>query len=691
MKTTPEFPCVPPHAPLPLAALSLAVLWGLATPASALTTFTWNSASRGTSSVPVLWSSGTAWSGGVVPSVSGSSDYALVLYASQNTQTQLDLGTFKLNQVTLLASTSGKNFTVTGTNGSVLEFLKTSDGTTLPSIVTSAGNSYGTISFNVGVTVTDQLTITHNAGGNLYFGGATVNNGGIVLNGLRTVVFNGTMTGSGDITISSGTLSVGAGSTVGRLSTSSAIINNSALVFNRNNSVVQGVDFGSAISGAGTLAQVGSGTLTLNAANSYTGMTYATLGVLVLNNTDGVNPAIAGSLTVNGGVARLGASNQIASTQNLVVTSGTFDLQAANQTVAGAQLTGGVISGSTGVLTSTSDFDLQAGTVSASLGGSSGVRKTTSGLVTLSGSNGYSGATTVSEGTLAVNGSILHSVTTVATGATLTGSGTTGAVTVAGGSVNGAGLYLGATTFKGLSTVSGTTRASSVVVESGTAAFGGSTTSESTLRVSTGAALVNSGTTTATSIEVQSGATLDNAGLVLGDLNVSGLLKGSGTITGAVALSGTLAPGNSPGTTTINGSLTMVAAATLVTEVAGSADGSYDQIKVSGQVQLAGTLDLSTLGGLTMGITITLIENTGSSATTGYFAQIITSGSTYAIGEAGNFSFAVGGTNYLISYGVDADQSGILNDVTLAVVPEPATWAMLIGGLGMLLGFRRRF
>ena len=59
--------------------------------------------------------------------------------------------------------------------------------------------------------------------------------------------------------------------------------------------------------------------------------------------------------------------------------------------------------------------------------------KTGSGTLTLSGANTAAGPTTVSQGTLLVNGSLDHSPVTVQTGATLGGSGSSGPVTVAAG------------------------------------------------------------------------------------------------------------------------------------------------------------------------------------------------------------------------------------------------------------------
>jgi autotransporter-associated beta strand protein len=77
-----------------------------------------------------------------------------------------------------------------------------------------------------------------------------------------------------------------------------------------------------------------------------------------------------------------------------------FDLGGFTETVAGVQLTGGVIGN--GTLASASNFDLRAGAASAALAGAVGLDKTTTGTLVLSGANTYTGTTTVRDGTLAL-------------------------------------------------------------------------------------------------------------------------------------------------------------------------------------------------------------------------------------------------------------------------------------------------
>jgi autotransporter-associated beta strand protein len=63
---------------------------------------------------------------------------------------------------------------------------------------------------------------------------------------------------------------------------------------------------------------------------------------------------------------------------------------------------GGAVTGTSGVITGTT-FQVQSGTVSARLGGSGSLTKSTIGTVTINSSNLYSGGTTINGGKLRVN------------------------------------------------------------------------------------------------------------------------------------------------------------------------------------------------------------------------------------------------------------------------------------------------
>ena len=101
-----------------------------------------------------------------------------------------------------------------------------------------------------------------------------------------------------------------------------------------------------------------------------------------------------------------------------------LNVGAYSETVYGLTLASGTVAGTTGSLSSLTDFDLRSGTVSGKLAGASGLAKTTSGTVVLSGANTFSGPVAVSAGVLAF-----------ATGANLGDASGTNVVTVGGGTL----------------------------------------------------------------------------------------------------------------------------------------------------------------------------------------------------------------------------------------------------------------
>ena len=203
------------------------------------------------------------------------------------------------------------------------------------------------------------------------------------------------------------------------------------------------------INGKVTNSVVGTSTLTVNqsvdtnfgsviedgAVNQFVALTKSGSGNLTLSGSN----THTGGTNVNAGTLTLGhATNTLANTGAVNVNGGTLALGTNTDTVGSVTLTSGIISGSgAGRLTGTgSAYDVRSGTISAKLGGTVGLTKTTAGTVTISSDNssgGYTGATAVNGGTLIIDGNISTSVTTVASGATIGGSGTTGALTVQSG------------------------------------------------------------------------------------------------------------------------------------------------------------------------------------------------------------------------------------------------------------------
>ena len=258
--------------------------------------------------------------------------------------------------------------TWTTTNGLL---LGTASGT---GTLTLSGGAVNSGSGVIGVAVDSNGTANVTGGtwinsGDLTVGGTGT--GALTVGGTGTVVVGGTLSRgtNGTITLSSGgTLQIGNGGNSGVLG--NALTTQGTLVFNRTGTS----SHAHVIDGSGSVVKQGSGTIILTATNSWSGGTSLNGGALELGNAAALGSI--GTISFGGGALRFSADNNADYSSRFSASGGqSFKLDTNGQTVT----LGSVISGS--------------GSTLEKLGG---------GTLILAEDNTYTGATTVTGGTLQI-------------------------------------------------------------------------------------------------------------------------------------------------------------------------------------------------------------------------------------------------------------------------------------------------
>lgn len=485
--------------------------------------------------------------------------------------------------------------------------------------------------------------------GHLVVGGSgTSTYGGVIANGGSSSttdftkvgaglqILTGANTYTGGTTISAGTLQVGNGGTTGSLT--GGILNNAALNFNRSDSLT----YSGVISGTGSVSQIGTGATVLTGSNTFTGVTNVNSGTLQIGN-GGSGGHLTGDINVQNGAAVV------------VARTGTFSYN-------------GAISGTNGVVTK-----LNSGTwllnSASTFSGTTEISSTAGNNITLGNANALQNSTVrvlVSDGLRFSNSSSTYTVghllgssnfalnNTDGVGITLrTGNNNTTYNASYTGDLSGLGgvekIGTGAQRFTGNNTYSGGT-----VVTAGTLLVNNTAGSG----VGTGA------------VSVKNSATLGGLGyVVLGAAN-SVTVESGGRI--------------SAGTTSI-GTLTFDFGST--TGGLAALDGSAFAFDLG----VSNTSDLVRLfnytsGDFTLGTSVALNFSGAQIGEYTLFSFYTDAGSTLYNGAFSTANFSVtglGGFTHQLNYA-----NGL---VTLSVVPEPGTFALLgLAGMACVLLRRRR-
>jgi fibronectin-binding autotransporter adhesin len=251
------------------------------------------------------------------------------------------------------------------------------------------------------------------------------------------------------------TLLLGAAQTVGALTgTGGVFLNGNTLTVGSTNNLSSTFD-GTITNGtaAGALVKAGNGTLTLTGANTHSGGTTLNNGALNINSsgTASSSPIGTGTFTIAGGtIDNTSGSPVTLATNNAQAWNANFAFGGSNALNLG---TGAVALGGTGTARTVTTNGTAPLTVGGTIGGTLGLTKAGGGTLILTGANTYGGPTAVNAGTLLANGNqaAATGAVSVASGATLGGTGTLGGTTTLGA---GATLAPGPPTAIGTLTVS---------------------------------------------------------------------------------------------------------------------------------------------------------------------------------------------------------------------------------------------
>lgn len=416
----------------------------------------------------------------------------------------------------------------------------------------------------------------------------------------------------------------------------------------------------------------------------------------------------------------------------------TFNLGGGTVTLATAILNGGTVTN--GTINASAGFTAYSGSVSAQLTGAAGLTKSTAGTLTLSGTNSYTGGTTIEAGTLRVgDGSATGSLTgNVVNHGTLvfnrsddlTFAGTisgTGALESIGGIIRFTSpqTYTGATTISSGYLVLPTDvdqglSASTTVHVAGGAFFDLSNRAQ-TIAGLTGAGTVYSfgGSTGSLTVATPVGERQTFAGTLGGGQPEFALTKsGGGTLvlSGANTHTGTTTVG--AGTLLINGSLNFSG----VTVASGGTLGGTGAIAGASEVQSGGILapgdtvgtlyfadglvlgsgavlafdlgttsDLVVIGGGTLtgpsGGTVTLnLSDSGGLGAATYNLFTFTS-ATLSGFDVSDFTIGTSPSGWNYQFGLTADHL----QLTVSAIPEPSAVALGLGAAALAVAwFRRR-
>lgn len=577
---------------------------------------------------------------------------------------------------------------------------------------------------------------------------ARLGGGALTKSGAGTLTLVATNTYAGGTLVNGGTLSISADAQLGdtsgpltlnggTLRTTAGIASTRAIALAASGGTVdvsagQTTTFDGLVSGTGGLVKTGAGSLTLSAANTFSGGTVINAGTLIAAHNGEFSTFAAGStvtvnsggtlqvngsdalgwgngnakLAVNGGtVTTDGSAGQHTSLQTVTLTAGRLtdtggngqyflngplvtNASATTATIDSArfELGNGWVPGTTSLTVADGaaaiDLDIASNVI-----GSGPLVKNGAGLLRLTGNNSYAGGTTLNAGTLLLG----H-------GAAL---GTSGTITFGGGTLR----------YSAAATTDYSGRFSSAAGQQYRIDTNGQNVTFASPLASAGGTLVKTGTGTLTlsGANTYTGATAVNAGTLVVNgsarasaftVNSGATLAGTGTVGALTIASGaTLAPGHSPGTLNA-GSTTLAGGGNYTWEIddaiASATPGTnWDLLNVTG------TLTFTATAGNPFTISLRTLTAADISGPLANFNVTAPNYHTYTIATASDGVFGFD------AHAIRLDLSGFANDlaggtwsitqagnnvnlVFASAIPEPGTSAAALAVAALVATLYRR-
>lgn len=604
------------------------------------------------------------------------SGLAMVAWNNANLNTAVFAGTAGTVTINAPVSAGGLTFTATGYTiaGGASPNVLTLGGTSA-TITTSALTTAGTttISSIIAGNLTGGLTIASN-------GDMSASGGGV---GGRGVIFSGTNTFTGNITVTSGLFNPGADATLGNAA-NTITLNGGGLLANVTNTISRAVAYGAS---NGTIRVYGSQTLTLSGVQSGAGsLTKTDSGTLILNNTGNTR---TGAVSIGGGEVQAFAPTTAGSYTNLLggaVTVGsgtTLRLKTGSTTAAmiyanAITMNGGTLIHEDGNHTLTGNIALTGNntisgrwgnkniSISGVISGAGTLTKTNTAneatVLTLTGANTYSGATTITLGTLRIGDG-------GGTGAIGSGAVTNNAIL----EFNRNNAYTVASAISGTGSVrnigTGTTSltASNTYTGGTTLAAGGLSISTATgfgtgsvnITSTTGATITvanNAATTVANNIILPSPGTSQNYNIVKNtasattgtELNLTGVISGGGANAVLFLNSGTSGDNSTTyrlsGTNTFTGTVNVNRGSVIVTS-SSSLGADSNPLILNSNSSAAGNLQFANAITLNNPVTVQSANTIGTGANNATLAGVLSGAAAVTKVGSGNLTLSGGNTH----------------------------------------------